>query len=103
MWSKPSPFAPFRSSCVIEYTSLSSTRSSTRSARHAFALGWRLHQSGKEHFLDDLLEFVGRPGAVGSHIEIGEHDDRRAFLRLVDHEALEARQPAIVTNKPTEV
>jgi hypothetical protein len=57
----------------------------------------------EERFLDDLLEFVGSPGAIGSRLEIGEHDDRRAFLWLVTHEALEARQPAVVTDNPAEV
>src|SRR6266566_8613857 len=82
---------------------LCSTRSSTRSMHLVFTLGWRLRQSGKELFLDDLLEIVGRAGAIESRIEIGEHHDRRALLWLVAHEALEARNLAIVADNPTEV
>src|SRR6266536_196989 len=70
--------------------------------RLAFALGYQLRQSGKELFLDDFLEIVGRAGAVGSCIEIGEYHDRRASLRKVAHEALKTRNLAIVTDNPTE-
>jgi len=39
--------------------------------------------SGKELLIDHLRQFVSRGGAVGSDMEIGEHDDRRPCLRLV--------------------
>src|SRR6266496_5271269 len=62
--------------------------------------------SRKETLLDDLCESVGREGVaevdVGSYHGIGQHHDRRPFLRQVAHEALVARYRAIVTDKPAE-
>src|SRR5438477_371660 len=59
--------------------------------------------SGKELVLDHLRQFISRVRAVGGSSEIGEHDDRGPCLRLVTHPAGEARNPAIMTDKPTKV
>src|SRR6266487_3232669 len=91
---------PLRYRCaVLRYASTQQFLEAISPQQHA---GWLT----QETLLDDLCESVGREGVaevdVGSYHGIGQHHDRRPFLRQVAHEALVARYRAIVTDKPAE-
>src|SRR6266536_3023559 len=59
-----------------------------------------LSRSEKKRFQNDTCERTGRFGPTGSRVKIGEHHDHRALLRLITHEALEARYCAVMADKP---